>query len=110
MSNPQEAKAPNRAQALQQKIDEGKVAAQELSNLQTGCRHIWGEATYAPVVSGGYSTPGDVPGTMGVDFRGPQYVPREERPRWRRVCQGCGKIEFTEQKRVIKTEPVFPGV
>ena len=83
-------------------------AKNELEHIRRTCRHQWGPTQYAPLREGGYEIPGDPVGTMGVDWRGPTWVPRTERPRWKRTCEECGKVEETErtEDKVEKT-PVF---
>lgn len=46
---------------------------------------------------------------MGVDWRGPCYVPRSEEPRWKRQCLECGVVEYTEDvKEKIEKLPAWP--
>jgi hypothetical protein len=80
----------------------------KLKALRRDCRHKWSAVVYDPIVTPAYTDPGDPPGTMGVDFRGPCYVPKHERARWKRVCSECGDVEYTfdTQDRVEKI-PVF---
>jgi hypothetical protein len=63
---------------------------------------------YKPIRTEAYRTRGDTPGTMGVDFQGPQYIPATETPRWVRICPNCGLEEETRQARdEVKKVPVF---
>ncbi len=79
-----------------------------LQGLQSRCPHRWDQVKYTPEIHEGYRDPGDPPGTMGVDWRGPMWVPRQETPRWTRICLDCGKKEVTERTRDdIKKVPVF---
>jgi hypothetical protein len=66
----------------------------EIKAIQDNCKHDWKES-YDPIVTEGYRVEGDPPGTMGVDWRGPMWVPREEKPRWKRYCPLCDKTVFT---------------
>ncbi len=80
-----------------------------ITREENACQHSWTE-TYAPEVQEAYTDPGDPPGTMGVDWRGPCYVPRSETPRWKRVCGLCGKIEYSRSTREETTtvrKPVY---
>jgi hypothetical protein len=95
------------AARLKAEIAKGEAAKQSLLSLQNRCSHNWTNPVYDPEVSGGYRTEGDVPGTMGVDFRGPQYIPREEKPRWFRKCLTCDKTDYTYDTKVVATAPVF---
>ena len=72
-----------------------KEAKSALSLYVSGCRHSWGKVESAHIYEKSYTIPGDPPGTMGVDWRGPTYVPAKETKRWKRVCSECGEEEFT---------------
>lgn len=76
---------------------------------QRACRHDWTIPVYDPVHTEAYTIPGDEPGTMGVDWRGPCHVPAETTPRWTRTCKACGLTDETQQSRakVTVNEPVF---
>jgi hypothetical protein len=79
-----------------------------LHGMQSRCSHKFGETKYTPEVHEGYQDPGDPVGTMGVDWRGPIYVPRQEIPRWSRYCSECGLVQQTERTRdEIKKIPEF---
>jgi hypothetical protein len=97
---------------LEQEITRLKADLQEheasLQGLQSRCIHQWGETRYTPDIREGYQDPGDPVGTMGVDWRGPMYVPRQETPRWSRRCSECGLVQQTERTRdQIKKVPEF---
>lgn len=79
-----------------------------LDALRAACRHEWGPIKYDPVIRPAYRDPGDTPGTMGVDFRGPQYVPESRTDRWTRTCLLCDETEVTTstEDHVIKS-PTF---
>ena len=92
-----------------------KEADEDLKNFQhilhqrqLNCEHNWSDPVYDPIVREGYEHPGDPPGTMGVDWRGPTWVPREEKPRWKRVCSKCKLEQETRSTRNdVKKVPVF---
>lgn len=86
---------------LERELENKKL---RLSRLRVQCQHKWGETVYAPIIRKAYTDPGDPPGTMGVDWRGPTYVPREEKKRWTRTCTLCGLMEETAQTNTLKTE------
>ena len=75
---------------------EFESAEARLRQYEQSCSHKWGETIYDPVYHKAYTIPGDKPGTMGVDFRGPCYVPAETEDRWKRECSRCGLVEYTE--------------
>ena len=52
-----------------------------LELLVRTCKHDWDKVVHDPIP--GYRTPGDAPGTMGIDWQGPQYVGPQDR--WRRA-------------------------
>ena len=90
-----------------------KAAQENLTHLQkkldreeSQCGHIWGDAEGAHIYHKAYTIPGDEPGTMGVDFRGPCHVPSRTEARWKRTCLNCGKVEYTT--RVEKSSVVTP--
>jgi hypothetical protein len=80
----------------------------ELSRIRAACRHPWPAPVYTPQYIEGYTTPGDPPGTMGIDWRGPVHVPSKTIPKWTRTCPECGLTQVTErtQDHVTKS-PVF---
>ncbi|HWP61378.1 MAG TPA: hypothetical protein VN495_02145 [Candidatus Paceibacterota bacterium] len=85
-----------------------RIKKSALEHTQGNCNHRWGEVVYDPKVRAGYTSPGDPPGTMGIDWRGPTYVPREETPRWRRTCGSCDLTQYTENTTEHVTKnPVF---
>lgn len=67
----------------------------ELANTERVCRHDWGPTEPDHIYHEAYTIPGDEPGTCGVDWRGPCYVPAKTDYRWKRVCRTCGKVEHT---------------
>jgi hypothetical protein len=69
-----------------------------LAAIEAAChggKHYWGDSIYEPIVHEAFTDPGDPPGTMGVDWRGPMSCPRREEPRWKRICHDCQKVEYT---------------
>lgn len=71
------------------------AAQKKLNDYVAACPHKFAE-TYDPIRTPRYIIPGDPPGTMGVDWRGPVPVPAEKRDRWKRECLECGLVEYTE--------------
>jgi len=99
-------------QEIQREIDELsqqlKANHAKLSQIQFTCRHEWGTVVYDPEVREAYTDPGDPPGTMGIDWRGPFHYPRQETPRWKRTCAKCGKTEITTRTdEKVTTSPRF---
>jgi hypothetical protein len=81
--------------SIEAKRRELEAAEQALRNADAACRHEFGTAENADIYHPPYTIPGDTPGTMGVDYRGPCHVPSKTEKRWRRTCKKCGKVEFT---------------
>lgn len=79
-------------------------AEHSVEMMENRCRHDYTPPTYEPIHHEGYTFPGDPPGTMGVDWRGPVYVPSSTEKRWRRECKLCGKVEYTTRIKEEKTE------
>ena len=81
-------------------------ALQELRAYEADCQHNF-TTVYDPIYHEAYTIPGDPPGTMGVDWRGPVHVPAQTEDRWKRTCGLCGLVEFTkrfeENKKITKT-------
>jgi len=69
-------------------------AKEELDRIQRTCDHDWDEQ-FTPKYESSYTIPGDPPGTMGVDWRGPVHVPAKTTPMWTRICRKCDKKETT---------------
>jgi hypothetical protein len=85
-----------------------RTAQRNLHNLEQSCPHDWQESEYCPEYISAYTIPGDPPGTMGVDWRGPCDVPAQTIKRWKRVCRLCGKEEITKRtKTLFHEEPQF---
>jgi hypothetical protein len=86
---------------------EDRLARKKASiiNVQNNCSHSWGSVIDASIYTPGYTIPGDPPGTMGIDWRGPVYVDSKTEHRWKRICKNCNKEEVTTQtnKTVVET-------
>lgn len=109
---------PSAKQLLEQ-IDKATVEAEEAASkvgklksqlflIQNCCRHQWGKTEMKQHTTPGYQTEGDAPGTMGVDWRGPQYVPPDTKTWWVRTCTECGLEQKTERSKPSgEVVPVF---
>ena len=86
-----------------------KALREQLDAAQRACRHSWGEVRYVPEHHKGYTIPGDPPGTMGVDWRGPCEVPPTTTRRWERTCAACGLAQRTECTRRTGARGTTPG-
>jgi hypothetical protein len=86
--------------------DQSRAANDQLKIYESTCNHNWGETVYSPIYHEAYTVPGDPPGTMGVDWRGPVYVPAQTEERWKRECNNCGKVEYTEGELETVTKRV----
>ncbi len=97
------------ATILRNKLERTKLdfekATRELEIYEKSCKHDYVEK-YNPIYHPSMTLPGDPPGTMGVDWRGPCYVPARTEERWERECTLCGKVEYTdrfiEDKKITK--------
>lgn len=74
---------------------DAKALEDSANTIESRCNHKWSAPKYDPIITKGYQTPGDPPGTMGVDWRGPCYIEGTTKDRWTRVCSVCGKVETT---------------
>ena len=80
----------------------------KLVSAVRSCNHRWGAVTPDHIYHKGYTIPGDPPGTMGVDWRGPCDVAAKTDFRWKRVCQECGEIQYTTRTtETITKTPTF---
>lgn len=95
---------------IDRKRQELRDAEARLDVADRQCGHEWGPTINASIYHEAYTCPGDPPGTMGVDWRGPVHVPSRTEQRWKRVCKKCGKEEFTSRANetsVVVATPVF---
>jgi hypothetical protein len=84
-------------------------AKKDLEQLVGTCQHQFGETLYDPIETPAYTYPGDPPGTMGVDWRGPCHVPAQTEKQWKRICELCGEVEYTKRvKQKTEEEPDWP--
>lgn len=105
-TDPVGAKALARCIEAQERALEASRA--KLRNLRATCSHDWEEPKYTPKIREAYTIEGDPPGTMGIDWRGPQHVPRKEIPVWTRTCRRCGTTETTTKvTEKVTTAPRF---
>ena len=72
--------------------EELQRAKEKLNRAESSCSHNW-NTRYTPEYQEAYTIPGDPPGTMGVDWRGPVHVPAKTIKKWTRTCPKCGKTE-----------------
>lgn len=86
-----------------------KAKKSALENAYRTCIHQWGETKYEPICTEGYTIPGDEPGTRGVDWRGPCYVPPKTTRRWKRSCIKCGFTKYTENTEKQTVSGQIPG-
>lgn len=79
-------------------------AEEQLNAYVDSCRHNFSKPVYDPVYYPGFMTAGDPPGTMGVDWQGPMYIPERTEKRWKRECQKCGEVEYNKGIKEVKQE------
>jgi hypothetical protein len=86
---------------------------EELENLQESvalsqrtCRHSWGDAVSDPEFyqePSGYKLVGH-----GSDaWHEPTSYHTVSKPRWKRACKLCHKVEYTYEQKPVKYEPLF---
>ena len=86
-------------------------AKKRLDSIVEACQHEFGETIPDHIYHPAYTSPGDPPGTMGVDWRGPCHVNATTEKQWKRICDICGKVEYTQRikKEVrVKELPEWP--
>ncbi len=98
---------------LREKVEKAKEeydsAKQSLDNVVNSCSHQFGPTIPDHIYHPAYTIPGDPPGTMGVDRRGPCYVDAKTEKRWKRICDICGKEEYTTRtKQKVEEFPEWP--
>jgi len=113
MHNDQE---PQNAQETRVHLESAKKRVEQLEARLRGfeqrCNngnHNWGQPKYDPIHHEAYTSPGDRPGTMGVDWRGPTYVPARTEDRWVRECRDCGLKQTTKYSTKKVTETKIPS-
>lgn len=85
-----------------------KSSEDNLRSLVNQCPHDWSEPIADHIRTPGYTVPGDPPGTMGIDWRGPTYVDSKTEYRWKRICNACGEVEYTSHTEdTVITTPKF---
>ena len=75
---------------IQERIDHHAAAITELRAEMNRCNHDFSPAKQIITHHPSYEIPGDPPGTMGVDWRGPCYVPARDEIIFRKTCCKCG--------------------
>ena len=80
---------------IKDKQNEVSQLQNKLKQLVADCKHDWDETKYVPEYIPAYTIPGDPPGTMGVDWRGPVHVDSKTIKRWQRTCKKCGYVQAT---------------
>lgn len=104
---PEAADLRTKVEQLKKQLSE---AEEGLEGLVRTCQHKFSETVYNPIYTPAYTSPGDPPGTMGVDWQGPVYVESKTEDRWSRTCNSCGEKQYTTQvKKEIKKIPAWPG-
>ncbi len=79
---------------------------EKLERIRKACPHKWGPVVADHIYHKGYHIPGDPPGVGGADKQFPMDVPARTEKRWKRVCELCAQIEYTQ--RVIKNVSETP--
>ena len=95
---------------IERKNRELEKAKAALRRFDEECGHEWSDPVRDDIYRAAYTTPGDPPGTMGIDWQGPVHVPAETTKRWKRTCLRCGKVEHTtnfKKKKVASFKPQF---
>jgi hypothetical protein len=96
------ATAESQLESLKSRLDHEVQACRVL-------RHKWGKTVYEPIERKGYQTQGDPPGTMGVDWQGPMYIPASTTKQWSRTCASCGHKEMTQRTCKERMPGSVPG-
>lgn len=92
---------------IKTKQDELDQLENGLDKIQRKCQHDWSKSTKQSKYYPGYTIPGDPPGTMGVDWRGPCDVPSETKVWYERTCNKCGLNQRTEKTKPVGFEADF---
>jgi hypothetical protein len=98
MKDPDPKKLRKEIKDLQARLEAKRNSLQQIVKR---CRHDWGKTEYVPEHHKAYTLPGDPPGTMGVDRRGPCHVPARTDKKWQRVCKKCGATHFTSRTKMV---------
>lgn len=96
----------NDVQRLEKELD---TAKKRLEAMVEECRqsgHAWGKEEYTPEHIAAYTIPGDPPGIMGLDRRGPVEVPPQTIKKWTRVCTRCLHKEVAGSRKETITRDV----
>ena len=72
---------------------------EKLRSARAACSHRWGDTRYIPDHREAHVIPGDPPGTMGVDWRGPAHVQAKTIKKWTRQCESCGLVQTTTRTK-----------
>lgn len=85
-----------------------RIARANVQGQERNCIHSWGPIIDASEYHKGYTIPGDPPGTMGIDWRGPTHVAARTEQKWSRTCCKCGFVQFTKETvKVTIEKPYF---
>lgn len=86
--------------------EEADRLQREVDASQRSCSHNWGEAIYDPEE---YREASDfrLVGRGSDVWTEPTSYQTKTKPRWRRRCKSCGKVEYTQQQVAVKYEPKF---
>jgi hypothetical protein len=98
MKDPDPHKLRDEIKTLQTRLETRRNMLQQVVNR---CQHDWGKTEYKPEYHKAYTIPGDPPGTMGVDRRGPCHVPASTDKKWQRVCKKCGCKQVTSRTKWV---------
>lgn len=97
------------AKNLRKQLDIARMQHEEnaksVKRMENTCSHDWGETIEDHIHHKAYTIPGDPPGVGGSDHQFSVDVPAKTDERWKRTCNKCGKVEFTEEtsSKVQKT-------
>lgn len=92
---------------LQEQLDAKKF---QLASIQNSCQHDWDDVENDHIYREGYTIEGDPPGTMGVDHRGPCYVPPSTTLQWKRTCKKCNKTQKTQRTSKKSVSAIIPSM
>jgi hypothetical protein len=102
----------NKPTALEFEIDEleRKLARKkdELAEIRRSCQHK-ASIEFTPEYTVAYTLPGDPPGTMGIDWRGPTHGPSQTVRIWTWKCSECGLTQTTKRFKEERIPGAVPG-